>query len=107
MCACFQLPKFGAFLGLLPSCYSAGYLRGEQGSHLEMGKAPRVKSTSVEIFSFDRCRRALQRGRISVQGTLLFLELKAMMKQVGRENKQKSKKCFKIYYALDWFVLHW
>jgi len=56
----------------------AGYLRGEQGSQLGMGKPSSAKFRSVEILSFDMFRRALQRGRISVQVILLSLEVQLM-----------------------------
>lgn len=65
-------------LVLFGMCYIAGYLRGEQGSQLEMGKASRVKFRSVEMFSFDIFRRTLQRGRIGVKVTLLSLEMEAV-----------------------------
>lgn len=50
----------------------------EQGSQLEMGKTSRVKFGSVEMFSFDIFRRALQRERISVQVTLPSFEMESM-----------------------------
>lgn len=37
-----------------------------------------VKLGSVEMFSFDIFRQALQRGRVSVQGTFLSLEMEAV-----------------------------
>lgn len=50
---------FQSLVLFLALCSGPGYLWGEQGSHLEMRKAPKAKFVSVEIFSFDIFRRAL------------------------------------------------
>lgn len=51
---------------------------------MEAGKAPKVNFRSVEMVSFDIFRRVLWRGSISVQGTLLSLEVKAVRWRLNR-----------------------